>query len=70
MKWLFGFLFLLSVTVLSPLRTEADESAAAKPANTAPGVKTITNGSKVKFDYTLTVDGKVLEDSQKTGPLD
>lgn len=31
---------------------------------------TIHNGSKVAFDYTLTVDGKVLDTSQKRGPME
>jgi len=29
----------------------------------------IKNGSKVSFDYTLTVDGKIMDSSQGRGPL-
>ena len=32
--------------------------------------KTIQAGSKVKFDYTLTVDGKVIESSEGKAPLE
>lgn len=32
--------------------------------------KKIQNGSKVKFDYTLTVDGKVEDTSKGRGPLE
>lgn len=31
--------------------------------------KVITNGAKVSFDYTLTVDGQILDSSQGRGPL-
>jgi FKBP-type peptidyl-prolyl cis-trans isomerase SlyD len=33
------------------------------------GSMTIKKGSKVSFDYTLTVDGKVIDSSETKGPL-
>ncbi len=32
--------------------------------------KMIEKGRKVKFDYTLTVDGKTIDSSQRSGPLE
>lgn len=36
----------------------------------AKEVSMISTGKKVKFDYTLTVDGKVVDSSKERGPLE
>ena len=43
---------------------------AAGMAQAKGAAMTIHNGSKVSFDYTLTVDGKVVDTSQGRGPLE
>lgn len=52
-------MFLCAALVLSCNQGEALAASAA-----------IHNGSKVAFDYTLTVDGNVMDSSQGRGPLE
>lgn len=57
MKRLFMALVLLAGFAFSPSQSTAEEAV-------------IHNGSKVAFDYVLTVDGKVVDSSQAKGPLE
>lgn len=70
MKWLIALLVLLSMPVLGQFEVQAQDAPAAEPAVAVPEASTITAGKKVKFDYTLSVDGQVVEDSQKAGALE
>ncbi|MBI4597654.1 MAG: peptidylprolyl isomerase [Candidatus Omnitrophica bacterium] len=48
---------------------QASATPAAAPAATAPAPAGIQNGMMVQIDYTLTVDGAVVDSSQGRSPL-
>lgn len=58
MKWFYGTLALLVCFCATQCFAEKGDDAVS-----------IKNGSQVKFDYTLTVDGKKVDSSQNRGPL-
>ena len=67
MKNLFAVLIALSLTTWVIPSIQADETAAAQ----APAAgKTIAEGAKVKFEYSLVVDGKEVENSKDAGALE
>ena len=69
MKWMIVGL-LAAFTMIGPVQLRAEDTSPAVPANTAAQEKIIAAGMKVKVDYTLTVDGKVVESSKDQSPLE
>lgn len=57
MRSLCAALMLMAGFTFFPLQADAEETA-------------IHSGSKVAFDYVLTVDGKIVDSSQAKGPLE
>ena len=65
MKRMYVFFIILSLIGLSTPEIRAEDAATQMGAE----IKTIKSGAKVKFDYSLTVDGKEVENSQESGPM-
>ena len=62
MRWLISFLVLLAVIVFGKVDSHAEDAVVNAQA--------VADGKKVTFDYTLSVDGKVVETSKEEGPME
>ena len=65
MRWFVMLSVLLAMLVFAKIDSQAEETAVANQA-----ASVVSDGKKVKFDYTLSVDGKVVETSKEDGPME